>query len=245
MLVDVMIKRAQVAAETTGLQLKTTCNLVERTHIVNTVEERTFNPSSHIIQISTNHGPKDYLPVQWRLVWLRSLCPDAQIETELLHLDMDKEVTHVTREWNDEKRKYEKVTLHGQGVAVFKATVKTPTGATATGTKQENAAAFADYIEKAETGAIGRALAALGYGTQFTGDELDEGTDRIADAPVQRKSSYDPDAPATAQQLDTIDRLRANLGMQSLASEDALTFGECAAMLKELSAQIQQKRKAS
>src|SRR5205807_2480931 len=79
-------------------------------------------------------------------------------------------------------------TLHGRGVAVFKAIVKTPTGAVASGTKSENAASFADYIEKAETGAIGRALAALGYGTQFTGDELDEGNERIADTPVERKT---------------------------------------------------------
>jgi hypothetical protein len=45
---------------------------------------------------------------------------------------------------------------------------------------------FKDYLEKAETGAIGRALAMCGYGTQFTGDELDEGV-RIVDAPVVRK----------------------------------------------------------
>lgn len=38
-------------------------------------------------------------------------------------------------------------------------------------------------LETAETGAIGRALALCGYGTQFCGDELDEG-DEIADAPI-------------------------------------------------------------
>ncbi|HTD18454.1 MAG TPA: hypothetical protein VK667_02885, partial [Ktedonobacteraceae bacterium] len=40
------------------------------------------------------------------------------------------------------------------------------------------------YIEKAETGAIGRALAALGYGTQFA-PELNE-EHRIVDSPVER-----------------------------------------------------------
>jgi len=50
-------------------------------------------------------------------------------------------------------------------------------------TKQENIQNFKDFIEKAETGAIGRALALAGYGTQFTG-ELDEGL-RLADAPVK------------------------------------------------------------
>jgi hypothetical protein len=48
-------------------------------------------------------------------------------------------------------------------------------------------------MEKAETGAIGRALALIGYGTQFCADELDEG-DRIVDAPVAKKSSYRPPA---------------------------------------------------
>lgn len=209
-----------------------------------------FNPSAHIIQISTNAGKKDYLPVQWRLVWLRSICPDAQIETELLHLDLDKEVEHETSVWNDEKRKYEKVIKRAKGVAVFKATVKTPTGATATGTKQENAAAFADFIEKAETGSIGRALAALGYGTQFTGDELDEGTDRIADAPVhrsapQRPPSYDNNAPPTAQQLQTIQKLQKQLGVDVLDSTEGLSFGDCAQLLKDYNQQLQAKRQAS
>jgi hypothetical protein len=39
------------------------------------------------------------------------------------------------------------------------------------------------YIEKAETGAIGRALALIGYGTQFAGDDLDE-SDVLADSPI-------------------------------------------------------------
>ena len=48
----------------------------------------------------------------------------------------------------------------------------------------EKAASFPDYVEKAETGAIGRALAALGYGTQFA-PELNE-QHRIVDSPVDR-----------------------------------------------------------
>lgn len=41
-------------------------------------------------------------------------------------------------------------------------------------------------LEKVETGAIGRALAFLGYGTQFAEDLYDEG-DEIADAPIPSK----------------------------------------------------------
>jgi len=49
--------------------------------------------------------------------------------------------------------------------------------------KFEDAVGFADFREKAETGAIGRALALIGYGTQFCADELDEGA-RIVDSPI-------------------------------------------------------------
>ena len=214
---------------------------------MNAVEEKTFNPNSHIIQISTNAGKKDYLPVQWRLVWFRSLCPDGKITTELLDLDRNEECEHEASVWNDEKRKYEKVIKHAKGVAVFKATVEDGKSGIATGTKMENAAAFADYVEKAETGSIGRALAALGFGTQFA-PELDEGDERIADAPVQhqeRKPSYDPDKPCTEQQLATLDKLRAQLGMQSLADTEGLTFGDCASMLKDLNKRLQSMKQAS
>ena len=68
---------------------------------------------------------------------------------------------------------------------MFRATVNDGKGGVGTGTKSERAASFPDFIEKAETGAIGRALASLGYGTQFTGDELNE-AHRIVDAPVTR-----------------------------------------------------------
>jgi len=85
---------------------------------------------------------------------------------------------------NHRKRK-EKVLRKANGYCLFKATVTTGAGASATAYKSEKAASFPDYIEKCETGAIGRALAMVGYGTQFTGDELNEG-DRLADSPVKR-----------------------------------------------------------
>jgi hypothetical protein len=205
-----------------------------------------FNPSAHIIQISTNQGKKDYLPVQYRLVWFRDQCPDGTITTELLDLNRAEECETEVSIWNDEKRRYEKVIKRARGVAVFKATVTDGKGGSATGTKTENAASFADYLEKAETGAIGRALAGLGYGTQFTGDELDEGTDRIADAPVDRKPSYDPDAPATEQQIQTICKLQKELGNPSdSALYDGFTFGDAAQMLKDLNKRLQAKRRSA
>jgi hypothetical protein len=145
-----------------------------------------FNPNEHLIQIKGRNGSADYLPVQWRLVWFRSLCPDGTIETEIVHLDLDRETEEESYVWNSETRRSEKVTKRARGFAVFRAIVKDGRGGIAVGTKSERAASFPDYIEKAETGAIGRALAALGYGTQFAGDEFDE-QHRIVDAPVERR----------------------------------------------------------
>jgi hypothetical protein len=204
----------------------------------------TFNPSLHIIQLKSQQGPKDYLPVQWRLVWFRRECPEGTITTELLDLNRAEECETEISVWDESTRKYKKEVKHAKGVAVFKATVTDGKGGVATGTKTENAACFPDYLEKAETGSIGRALAALGYGTQFA-PELDEGEERIVDAPVTRTPSYDPDKPCTEQQLATLDKLRAQLGMQSLASTDGLTFGDVASMLQDLQKQLQAKRKAS
>ena len=144
-----------------------------------------FNPNEHLMQIKNRGGSADYLPVQWRLVWFRSLFPHGTIETEIVHLDLERETEEETYQWNNETRRSEKVIKRAPGFAVFRATVKDGLGGIATGTKSEKAASFGDFLEKAETGAIGRALAALGYGTQFAGDEFDE-RHRIVDAPVDR-----------------------------------------------------------
>lgn len=121
-----------------------------------------FNPNEHLTKLKG----KDYLEVKWRLVWLRDACPNAQIATSLVHLDMDK------------------------GVAVFKARVEDGNGGIGEGHGSESSKDFGDYIEKAETKAIGRALAALGYGTQFA-PEIEEGA-RIVDSPVESRNGNKP-----------------------------------------------------
>ena len=70
------------------------------------------------------------------------------------------------------------------GYARSRAVVTDGKGGRATATGSECAADFSEYIEKAETKAIGRALAMLGYGTQFA-PELNE-EHRIVDSPVDR-----------------------------------------------------------
>ena len=147
-----------------------------------------FNPNEHLIQFKGRNGVADYLPVQWRLVWFREMCPQGTIDTEELEVDLDREMEEEVEVWNEETHRNEKVVKRAKGYARYKAIVTDGKGGRATGTKTEKAVSFPDFVEKAETGAIGRALAALGYGTQFTGDEFDE-RHRIVDAPVNRASS--------------------------------------------------------
>jgi hypothetical protein len=147
---------------------------------------RTFNPNEHVIQLKSKSGSADYLPVQWRLVWFREACPHGTIETEEIEVDLDREMEEEGYAWNNETRRSEKVMKRAKGYARFRAIVTDGKGGKATGTKSEKAVSFPDFIEKAETGAIGRALAALGYGTQFA-PELNE-EHRIVDAPVERSS---------------------------------------------------------
>lgn len=149
--------------------------------------KRSFNPNDHVMQLRSKDGAKDYLPVQWRLVWFREQCPQGTIDTEEIEVDLDREMEEEVFVWNSDKRRSEKVVKRAKGYARYKAVVTDGKGGRATGTKSEKAASFPDYIEKAETGAIGRALAALGYGTQFAPD-LDE-AHRIVDSPVDRGSN--------------------------------------------------------
>jgi hypothetical protein len=165
-----------------------------------------------------------------RLVWFREQCPEGTIDTEEVLVDLDREVEEESFVWNAEKRRSEKVIKHSRGYARFRATVTDGKGGRATGTKSENAASFADYIEKAETGAIGRALAALGYGTQFAPD-LDE-AHRIVDAPVEQRPA------ATAANGSAATHNGSNTGRDANGNRD--TNGSLAAVRPAQNANSQQ-----
>ena len=112
-----------------------------------------FNPQDHLMGLKG----KKYLQVMWRLVWFRQDKPLWCIDTKLEQLT--------------------------DNHAVFSAKIMDENGMQkASGYGSESVNDFRDFIEKAETKAIGRALAMLGYGTQFA-PELDEG-ERIVDSPV-------------------------------------------------------------
>ncbi len=148
--------------------------------------KKPFNPNEHITKLPQgNKPPSDYLEVKWRLVWFRDTNKVGTILTEIIEHNPEQETTATKLVWNDQTKRKEQVKITSQGWAMFRAIVTDDEGATAVGHGSEGKADFLDYVEKAETKAVGRALAMLGYGTQFTGDELAEG-DRIVDAPVQR-----------------------------------------------------------
>jgi hypothetical protein len=235
---------------------------------------RTFNPREHLIQLKSREGSKDYLPVQWRLVWFREQCPQGTIETEIVHMDLERETEEEAFAWNSEKRRSEKVVKSARGIAIVRAVVRDGKGGVATGTKMEKAASFPDWLEKAETGAIGRALAALGYGTQFAPD-LDE-AHRIVDAPVDRtqvssngngshpaNGSMSPvrangnasgngvprdentEASVTEQQVASIRKLCQHLGKSEPDNVTSISFLAAKRLIQQLTAEYKESRQNS
>lgn len=164
-----------------------------------------FNANEHMMKLKG----KDYLQVMWRLVWFREEKPLWSIDTAIQEADADH--------------------------AVFKAVICDETGAVkSTGHGSENKRDFGDYLEKAETKAVGRALAMLGYGTQFTAAELDEG-ERIVDSPVNRGpvGSAEGAQEAGNAKLEEINRKMAQAGKKAAqGATGALTCERCGKPIK-------------
>jgi hypothetical protein len=118
------------------------------------------------------------------LVWFNEQCPEGKITILEKIIDPEREVEKEVMQWNNDTRRSERVTKRARGWAYFHVRVEDGKGKVGEAVKSETAVDFDDYIEKADTGATGRALAKIGYGTQFA-PELDE-QHRIVDAPVDR-----------------------------------------------------------
>jgi hypothetical protein len=132
-----------------------------------------FDPTEHLIKVT---GGAEYLEVKWRLVWFRNEHPEGQIFTDVEEHDRHDGYARVKA-----RVQYDRTMDDG--------TVRT---AIAESTGTEIISDFPDYLEKAETKAIGRALAALGYGTQFAADfdmQNTDGSQHVVDAPVNRPAA--------------------------------------------------------
>ncbi|MCA2654522.1 hypothetical protein [Microcystis sp. M061S2] len=123
---------------------------------------------------------KDYLQVAHRIVWFREERPDWSIETSIVE--------------------------HSNDSALVLAEIKDPGGRTiARAHKSQLRAQFpGGYLEKAESGAVGRALAFLGYGTAFAQELEEDGEDlsQLADSPMQK--------PKIATKVETPKPIDAN-----------------------------------
>lgn len=165
-------------------------------------EKTAFEPAKYLTKV--NGG--DYLEVKWRLVWLRSEHPDASIDTEMMN--------------------------HDGNTAVFRARVSIPGAGSSTGWGSESANDFRDYLEKAETKALGRALAALGFGTQFCPDfEFGAAENRIVDSPIdisrtRGRRDTEP-SPATPRQIKFLHAIAQEAGLteEELEQESQELFG--------------------
>lgn len=155
---------------------------------------RTFKTGKGTELPLLNLRGRDYLEVKYRLVWFREEHPSWSIETDFISF-ADK-------------------------AACAKAVIRDDQGKIiSTSHKLETERSFPDFMEKAETGAIGRALALIGYGTQFCADELDEGK-RIVDSPVE---------PLTQREVPSLDEnaaIAADLGGTADTPPSAQQLGE-------------------
>jgi hypothetical protein len=181
-----------------------------------------FDPSKHLRTLRGRGGNSDYLDVKYRIEWFRSACPQGSIKTWCDQLDLDRPAQKKDA---------------SPGFAMFKCRVRDGNGAESWGYGTETGEDFGDYIEKAETKAIGRALGGLGYGTAGVHEMTKAGQDEptVVDAPVNRRDYGRDDRvahaaaarparaqkvePASASQLRDMNKLidELNIGTDGLA----------------------------
>ena len=101
-----------------------------------------FEPREHIRELEDG---REYLDLKWRLVWLRSQQPDATVETQVVPTDEEE--------------------------VVCRATIVLRSGAAATAHGSSRRANGDAAVELAENRALARALASLGFGTEYLDDD--------------------------------------------------------------------------
>jgi hypothetical protein len=161
-----------------------------------------FNPQDHLMKLQG----RDYLPVNARLAWLNDKHASFRIAT-------------ILDDAGEEVKATAEVTILKDDGSVLKS---------ATGTKSARKGSFKGGThEKVETGAIGRALGMLGFGTLQT-DDFDEDPEvmgGVSDSPVERKQPAPRPAPAPAPKAQPAPAAGefAPYDHDSLADDDVLS----------------------
>ena len=138
-----------------------------------------FNPAEFTRELPNEDGTSSlYLDVKYRLLWFRLHRPNGKINTEIIHVD-DKSAIVSCKLYSDKCDKEEQYIARSCAQRFL---------------TQEK---YGDrYLEIAETAALGRVLAAAGYGTQFCGS-TDMLGDVIVDAPVDFAKQEDSGSAAS------------------------------------------------
>lgn len=177
-------------------------------------EQQAFDPTQHLILLKG----KQYLEVRYRIQWFRSDYPEGRIETEI-HSYSERE-------------------------AVIKASVTAMRDGVVMGFASdygsETPQDFGDFLEKASTKAIGRALGALGYGTQFCDDhEFGADQGKVVDSPVYRPTPVNRQEQQYPQQVrptvtsNTDEATERQVALiQSIARDQKITSQALAAKLE-------------
>jgi hypothetical protein len=129
-------------------------------------DSREFDPTDHFI----DYKGRDYLPVPARLAWLVKEHPSYSITTLVDHAAKPLVATAHVRIFKDDGTLLREATAIKVGAGTGAA--NTPMGV--------------------ETGAVGRALGMLGFGTMQAGEDFEEDGEvmgGIADSPVERKQA--------------------------------------------------------
>lgn len=216
----------------------------DKTFPTNWLIAQDWDPNDHLMKLerwdkkAQRMIANDYLNVPNRSLWFvrdqRALIAAGLattpylIETELVELDRER------------------------GWALFKTHIRDSVGNEATMYGSEAAADFPDYIEKASTKSLGRALALLGYGTQYA-PEMDEG-ERVVDAPqeqtrtvsrpqAQQQATRSAAAPTDVKQAQ-LDHIRNLAEYLEINPRQVANFADAEKYIKELEAQRATKREA-
>ncbi|MFL5591040.1 MAG: hypothetical protein ACJ8DI_25780 [Ktedonobacteraceae bacterium] len=117
-----------------------------------------YNPTEHLVQIRAKDGTmKDYLPANWRLYELRLRHPHITLESEIIHMDVERNLV-VVKAW------------------IFDGKTYAESERRASAYKQGSLAS----LDKVETGAKARAARDFGIGTEYALDmesEDEQGND--------------------------------------------------------------------